>query len=179
MWRTRSDLKGKKFGSLLVVEFSHVKRHTYWVCRCDCGKEKIIRGSKVTSGEIKSCGCLLTKLNKQRSGEKSFNFKHGFAVRSKKSPREYNSWRTMIQRCTNPSATGYENYGGRGIKICKQWLGEDGFKCFLIDMGRRPRNTTLDRIENNGDYEPNNCKWSTHLEQTRNRRITQIEGDQK
>lgn len=82
-------------------------------------------------------------------------------------PAENNSWEMMIQRCTNPKATGYENYGGRGIKVSPRWR---SFKRFLEDMGQRPPGTTLDRIDTNGDYEPDNCKWSTKSEQQRNRR---------
>jgi hypothetical protein len=169
-YNIRANLKGQKFGNLVVLRFSHTKHNAYWVCQCICGKETTIRGSKIVKGQTKSCGCLVIKTNKERSGDKSSKFKHGFARRHQKTPREYNSWRTMIQRCTNPTATGYENYGGRGIEICERWLGKDGFKNFLIDMGPRPKNTSLDRIKNNGSYGPNNCKWSTRLEQTQNRR---------
>lgn len=91
--------------------------------------------------------------------------------------RTYNSWTAMKRRCLNLTNKDYENYGGRGITICNRWLGEDGFINFLSDMGERPKGTTLDRIDNNGNYEPSNCKWSTSKQQSNNRRYVNRFGE--
>lgn len=100
--------------------------------------------------------------NKNQFGKNNFSYKHGLSESA-----TYYSWKSMIARCNNPNATGYKNYGGRGIKVCKRWL---KFENFLKDMGKRPKNKTLDRINNNGNYKPANCKWSDNTEQNRKKR---------
>lgn len=123
--------------------------------RCYCGKEFTTRKRNVESGRTKSCGCYL----KNNPG----GLKHGLRY----SP-EYVAWNDMKQRCLNKKKKNYKDYGGRGIKICKQWL---SFDCFYRDMGARPSpNHSLDRINNNGNYDPNNCRWATKKEQNRNTR---------
>lgn len=99
--------------------------------------------------------------------------KHGHYVNRLPSPT-LNSWLHIIQRCTNPNNHAYKIYGGRGIKVCDRWLGKDGFKNFLSDMGIRPNNSEIDRIDNNGNYEPSNCEWRTIKENSRNRRSTKL-----
>ncbi len=153
----RIGLEGQKFNKLTVLSFSHMtkKSQSYWNCICDCGKEKIIRGGGLKNGNVKSCGCI--------SKEIPNNTKHNMT-----GTLIYCSWRNMIRRCYDFKEIGYYNYGGRGIKVCKRWL--TSFINFYSDMGEKPKNKSLDRINNNGNYTPKNCKWSTKKEQQNNRR---------
>lgn len=157
-WPMRSRLT-------LVKKISGSRKSLY---RCECGTEKEINTSNVNSGKVKSCGCYLREravANMERNADAFTGSRktHGMFG----SPT-YVSWASMIQRCENGRRENFEYYGGRGIKVCAQW--RDSFENFLSDMGERPANTSLDRIDNNGDYEPTNCRWSTHSEQCGNRR---------
>ena len=129
-------------------------------CICDCGKEKILPLTKVKNNLTKSCGCY----NIEKIIER--NTKHSNSIRNSRTP-EYISWFNMIQRITNPNNHKYSIYGGRGITMCKEWK---EFTNFLKDMGKRPTGTTLDRINVDGDYGPENCKWATPKEQANKRR---------
>lgn len=151
------DISGKKFNMLKAMSLAYVNKGAYWNFVCDCGKKKIIRGSSVRDGNIKSCGCL------------NYKQKHGHAKRSHKNKgtRTYYSWLSMRNRCINKNLKAFKNYGGRGIKVCKRW---DKFENFLKDMGECPEDLTLDRIDVNGDYKPSNCRWTTVANQSRNRR---------
>lgn len=147
--------KGDKFNYLTAIKFSYRDRYgaQYWLFKCDCGKEKILRVGCIKRGHTKSCGCLSDK-------EKT---KHGMY-----GTRIYTSWGKMKDRCLNKNNHAYKNYGGRGIKICPEWL--NSFENFYRDMGERPEGKSIDRIDNNGNYEPSNTKWSTPKEQMNNTR---------
>lgn len=135
-----------------------------WLCRCDCGVEKIIWMGNLISGHTKSCGCLCIERIKSK------NTTHGHSVGGKISS-EYHSWKKMIERCNDEKANGYKIYGGRGVKVCDRWSGQNGFDNFIDDIGLKPTDNyySIDRIDSNGNYEPGNCKWSTRKEQNQNR----------
>lgn len=154
------NLTGKVFGRLRALSYAGLKK---WSCICACGKQAVVRGAYLRNGHTRSCGCLQRDLISQRS--KVANRKHGRA----RSP-VYRSYHAMVQRCTNPKFTYFKNYGGRGIKICRRWMGREGFINFLQDMGVRPADRTLDRIDNDGNYKPTNCHWADKVTQMRNRR---------
>lgn len=149
------DLTGQCFGRLVVIRrVSNSKwGHLRWLCLCDCNLQKIIYGNSLRNGNAKSCGCLIKK--------------HGHCGNDKQS-RTYESWCHMIQRCTNPNHKYYNNYGGRGITVCKLW--RYSFDNFLNNMGKRPLGTQLDRIKNDKGYCKENCRWVTSKINNRNRR---------
>ena len=158
------NLIGHRFGRLTVIDeapslFQCGRKFAMWLCKCDCGHSKIITYASLARNLTKSCGCL--KIEKMTGN--TYGITHGMT-----NSREFNSWRSMRDRCYNKHNKDYKNYGGRGITVCEEW--NNSFEKFFSDMGKRPIGKTLDRINNNGNYEPLNCKWSTHLEQIRNRR---------
>ncbi len=128
------------------------KYHWY---QCSCGTIKELLSQPIKDGLVKSCGCYNI----------SYHTKHGKSYSS-----EYHTWVSMLQRCMNPKAQSYANYGKRGIKVCKRWT--KSFQHFFTDMGIRPLGLTLERINNDGNYTKSNCKWATYKEQNRNRRNT-------
>lgn len=150
---------GTKRNRLTLIARHHKdgRSQRYNLYRCDCGTEKVIRESSVRFQEIQSCGCF------GREQRRKAVLKHGQTT-----SREYSSWEHMQARCRNRRFKQWDDYGGRGIKVCGRW---SSFENFLADMGKRPAGKTLDRIDNNGNYEPANCKWSTPSEQQFNRRI--------
>lgn len=166
----RIDLTGQKFNRLTVISPAVSRnRHSYWLCRCDCGVEVEVRTQHLREEEIKSCGCLKVERDKERAKTLC---EHRKVVRSTVpgayATREYAVWRSMVQRCTNPNSNIWEYYGGRGIKVCQRW--QDSFDDFLADIdGSIPKGLELDRIDNDGHYEPDNVRLVTRSENVKNR----------
>jgi hypothetical protein len=158
-----ANLTGIRFGQLIAERRNGQRNnHALWICKCDCGKEVVVSSSHLRNGMTRSCGCL------RRDRAAKLNLSHGEAADL---TTEYRAWGSMLSRCTNPSHRGFKNYGGRGIKVCRNWL--ESYAAFLADMGRRPTSKhSLDRINNDGDYEPGNCRWATAKEQQNNRRVS-------
>lgn len=169
----RLDLTGKKVGRLTVISLHSLGGKaggkTCWNCRCDCGKMIIVFSSNLVRHHTKSCGCLKI----ETAGKQ--NITHNGT-----GTREYNIYKTMLNRCYNSKVKSYPKYGGRGIKVCDRWRGENGFLNFIRDMGPRPSAIhSIDRYPDlNGDYGPENTRWATPREQAANtRRNRWIEWD--
>lgn len=160
------DITGQKYGRLTVIKYlgKDKFRNAKWECTCDCGAKVVVAGYCMRNGVTQSCGC------RQREAAKAYNTKHGQAKTS-----TYHIWFDMKRRCLDPTRKGYENYGGRGIVVCDRWM---SFKNFYTDMGDRPDSLELERVNNSEGYNPTNCVWATHTQQSRNKRTNKLNANQ-
>ena len=162
------DLTGRRFVRLSVLGYRGKRATEHrWLCRCECGSEKEVSATALRSGGTQSCGCLRA----EKIG--GLNRSHGFTTGKKKAP-EYKIWGAMIRRCHKETDTCFDRYGRRGIRVCDRWRFGEGalsaFECFISDMGLRPSaKHSIERVDNDGDYEPANCIWADRFTQARNK----------
>jgi hypothetical protein len=156
------DITGQRFGRLVALKPNGKDQSGcwWWLCICDCGKQTTVRGAVLRRNDTRSCGCSMDESKTKHGHIWRYNGKRY------RSPT-YISWAGMLTRCRNSKQRSYAEYGGRGIAVCERWL---AFENFLADMGERPPGLTLDRIDNDGGYEPGNCRWATTKEQRANQR---------
>ncbi len=156
------DLTGQRFGRLTVIGLKPTEgRHTYWYCKCDCGNIKSVRSDSLSNGSIKSCGCLKKEQDKLNLNRTTHNMHD---------ERIYKIWQGIKKRCYNSNNKSYPNYGGRGIKMCDEW--KDDFVKFYewVKITNYNDSLSIERIDVDGDYEPNNCTFATNKQQCNNRR---------
>lgn len=159
------DRTGNVYDRLTVLEQAGRSSHgkVLWRCRCECGAEPIVIGEAMVFGYIRSCGCLKLDLLRERS-----------TIHGMSSTTEFRIWAGFLNRCYNRRGQRYADYGGRGIVVCDRW--RESFLAFYADMGPRPLGKSLDRIDNNGNYDPDNCRWATSSEQNANKRPYKTKG---
>ena len=173
-WRNQmykhNELSGRRFGKLTVIERSGTTadRHIIWGCVCDCGALAYVSEKDLVSGHTQSCGCL------QRERTSTARHKHGGRKTHTNAERLYSVWGEMRGRCHNPENKDYRHYGGRGIKVCNEWSDYSKFREWAVGAGYNPLapygKCTIDRINNDGNYEPSNCRWVDMATQNKNRR---------
>lgn len=150
------DIKGLRFGRLVAVSLDFSKSRKAYLCKCDCGNKKVIMRQSLINGCTSSCGCI----------KKKYNHPKGYNTKT------YKLWHTMIRRCHNKKSKDYKRYSSKGIIVCDRWQGLNGFVNFISDMGERTSDLhSIDRIDNDGIYTPENCRWATKEVQSRNQRI--------
>ncbi len=160
------DLTGERFERLTVIglAFPQVGRGTQWECRCDCGTTRLLRTGELRAGRYKSCGCHRTEELSEKLRALGMTREQYWGL--------YKIWQMMLSRCENPKHTAYPHYGAKGTRVCEAW---HSFQQFLADMGPRPSpKHSLDRINNEGHYEPGNVRWATRREQANNRALTRM-----
>jgi hypothetical protein len=160
--RPKNDITGLRYGALTVLrEDGRFSDNVIaWLCLCECGTQKRMRADTLRRGGAYSCGCL-GKVHQREV----------VTIHGRHTEPVYRAWQAMIARCSNPNHRNYRNYGGRGIRVCERWR---DFMAFYADMGDPPRGMSLDRIDNDGGYEPSNCRWATRVDQGRNRRTNRL-----
>ena len=163
MKHTLIDIRGQRFGLWLVVgTYTRVGNKTLWLCRCDCGTERRVNAAELRNGKSTNCGCV----RKAKGGAR--NATHGLSH-----TRMHARWMGMIARCENPNHSAYARYGGRGVRVCRRW--RKSFTAWLADMGPPPTpRHTIDRIDNDDDYKPSNCRWATNKANCRNKKTSQF-----
>lgn len=152
------NLTGQMFGRWTVGEGpteANARGEIFWPCTCSCGTKRLVKAGSLTSGKSKSCGCY---------------HKEQVTLHGQTGTKTFKSWDSMLQRCLNPNAPDYRRYGGRGIRVDPRWVAS--YDAFVSDMGQRPEGSSLDRVDVNGNYGPENCRWSTRSGQQRNKRNT-------
>lgn len=160
MGRHIKDLTGMRFGRLIAKSPTYLRqrRTPIWECLCDCGEIVLIPANSLQFGSTQSCGCLRKESTKCR-----------FTIHGETDKKEYRTWANIFTRCANKNTPYFKNYGGRGITVCNEW--KKSYPQFLKDVGRAPsKKHSIDRIDNNGNYEPSNVRWATQSEQLYNSR---------